>query len=236
MQKKNIQIKKTKTKLNLIVTQLGVIFMAIILSKCSVKRERDNLSDYYKGISSQYSNLSADTLNFKLFKKVPFLHNSNGIPFTRVGNEMILFNDSRFQLFYYLDNHLSFAGYWGERNDSILFIPHDRKDCPVEFLVVHWGYNGFFKLDDQDSCFKELSSVVNDSYFYKILSQDSISIQMNHYISPDERTNVTENEHLEWVIPLFLSLDRIHGIVDLEYKFDLTEQRVVPWIDTAVEN
>gem|GEM_PF-3433682 len=228
-----MQKRKNKYKIYFIT----LIYMSIV--SCKDTGDTNELS-FFKSISIEYKGEPKDTVNYKLFSQVEYLRDVNlnqekEILFSRIGNDNIVFKETKYQLFYFKFKDLELPGYWGMRNDSILFVPFEKRQCPYEYLIINWNLNGYFKMDKDSPCIEEPHPLVNDRYFYKIKETKGSSTKIYHYVSPDERANITEKDHINESIPLILNLDKGKGIVGFQYNFDVERQKIIPWVKTMVD-
>lgn len=187
--------------------------------------------------NSKISNGSNDEIwpkenEISLFEKVAFLDSSriqNDI-FFKLSDSIFSFNGSKYKLFRLYLSGESLTGYWGLRNDSLLFIPSGFETCPIEYLICDLSNSGNFYTDYSNNCFIHKGLGFGNGYSFFVDSISSNVINVGQFVNPGYGVEVDFQDHLREINFLSMNLSLDHGILCFNYNLFNDSIYTIPWV------
>lgn len=209
----------------------------LVLSSCDSGEKRLYL-DQMVGISKKSIGKDQGRVKNEIFQDVNYLHQVdmdeiNSDVFARIGNEKLVIDSISYYLFYLGFGKRELIGYWGESNDSLMFIPYHENTCETQFLITTWGGNGYFEIN-QDTCPDMTDSYIGDGYSFKSNSLDERIVSVFQFVTPKYLVNITESEYLKEAVILNTVVDKERGVLFLHYNFDLEKEPIIPWLKSTI--
>ncbi|MDR7130082.1 hypothetical protein J2X69_002429 [Algoriphagus sp. 4150] len=203
-------------------------FIPILFSFCSVK---DCKFDYYKGLAKENSYDYSSGMIKTVFPNTPSIIDSDNKEdfFYRVSGNSIISKGAVFDLFVLKYKDMYLPGYWGERQDSVLFIPIDERLCNVEFVMFKWKTNGYFIMSVND-CEYLNNDYVSLGYSFKVKPLSDSLVRVTQFSLPKFGINITESEHIETANLLTMVVSKNLGILSFSYDFNFEDDYLIPWL------
>jgi hypothetical protein len=161
------------------------------------------------------------------------LSDKKDFEFAKILERDSLINNTCYKLFYLKSKSKELLGYWGERNDSILYVPYSPKACVInEYLIYQRDLDSYFNLK-KNSCVEEdvFDSVIGNGYSYKRIVSGDGFVSLAFYVNPLEVVDITQSAHYFDSAPLILNIDYVKGVSLFMYDFDLDKQPIIPWVE-----
>tara|TARA_R110002074_G_scaffold273081_1_gene444638 strand:+ start:64 stop:741 length:678 start_codon:yes stop_codon:yes gene_type:complete len=216
---------------------LNIIAIVILSILFSCNSEDKLLSNLEQDISI----LEKKSVQFKcessLFNKVGVFADMEGVEadfeFYRIANSDSIINRTCYQLYYLKSKSGEMAGYWGERNDSILFIPY-KTDASVstEYFIYNKTPHGYFSFKNNVRYNNDLfNSIIGSGYSYKAIVSGKNFASLLFYVDPKYIENISQKEYIFESIPLIMNIDYNLGVIFFSYDYYLNKQLVIPWAE-----
>jgi hypothetical protein len=171
--------------------------------------------------------------DYNLFSKVNSYDSSlsSSQYFSRISDSTYTINNSKFNLFRLNIHGNDISGYWGLRNDSLLFVPLGFEPCSIEYLIAGPRSSGYYNIDFHDSCFVHKYLGYGSGYSYFLDTINSNTINIGQFIDPGFGT-ISLLEHLKEVNFLSISISLDYGVICFDYDFANDSIPIIPWVVT----
>lgn len=206
-----------------------IILGVLLLNGCNSQGDKFN---FYKNLAKEEMNANSNNLPYKgVFPKSLSISTQEDIDnfFYRIPNNSFIKNGISFDLFLLKSNGKYFPGYWGERENTVFFIPFSKNACEDVFVLYQLNSNGYFNLP-KPLCPVYDFDQISDGYSYKVENLGDSLFSITQFSNPKRGIDITEVEYLKTANLLKMVVSKSQGIVEFSYDFSPTDDYILPWL------